>query len=196
MFKRKKQTKGWKDISLRQAIELHQLKDFESDEYLALEIEQLAILLDKDPFELEQETPETIVNLYKEFDFIKQLPKEKCIPKVKLKGSTYALCEFDKLALNQMVDIEEFVSLGLMENSHKILSALFLPVKRNAIGKIIKSKYEPSALQQEAFLDLDMEFVWSNILFFYHIVNLYTLTIQDSLIKKSQTDLMNLMTNL
>lgn len=187
--------KTWKDITLRQAQELHQLNDFSYDEYLALEIEQLAILLDRDPAELEQQTPEEIIKLYREYDFIHVLPKKKCIQTVKLNGNRYGLCELDKLALNQMVDIEEWISDGMMENAHKIMSVLFLPVKwYNPVTKKYKvNKYTPSSLQQDDFLELNMEFVWSNILFFYHIVNLYTKTIQDSLLQKANLDLKQLM---
>lgn len=173
--------KSWKDITLRQAQELLALdpKDFTED--LQFEIEQLSILLNEDPAIIEDWTPLKIVDTFKEYEFIKRLPLEKSTEEIQIGEITLKQTPLDELTLAQMVDIEEFVNLGIIDNIHNIMSCLWLD----------EPEYKPSKQRAELILDLDMETVYGNLLFFYHIVTTYTNNILDSLTEEKMTETMN-----
>ena len=178
--------KSWKDITLRQAQELLALdpKDFIED--LQFEIEQLSILLNEDPATIEGWTPSKILDTFKEYEFIKKLPIEKLTEEIQIGEVTYKQTPLDELTLAQMVDIEEFVNLGVIDNMHNILSCIWLN----------EPEYIPSKERSNLFLDLDMETVYGNLLFFYHIVKTYMTNIQDSLTEEKIVEMMNQLTKM
>ena len=178
---------SWKNITLRQSIELFNLKKEEFEDDLDYYLEQLSILEDIDIATLENLTPNEIVDKIKQYDFIKVLPKEKHINTIKINKRKYGFMEFNKLSLAQMIDIEEYVNEGITNNIHKIISVILLPIKKQNIftKKYILEEYVPSEERENDILDLDMEFVYSNLLFFYHIVNEFTNNLKDSLVEKT-----------
>ena len=194
--------KNWKDVTLRQAQELLALdpKDYSEQEYLAFEVDQLAILLDQDPHTIETTmSVKEIMEALAEWNFLSELPKEDIAKRVatfKKNGTRYGLMDFNNITLAQMVDIEEYVNLGIVQNIHKIMSVLYLPTKRwNPFTKKYKLKdYEPDPKREELFLDLDMEFVYGNLLFFYLIVTTYTKHMRDSLVEEASQTLTKMMT--
>ncbi len=166
--------KTWKDISLKKAIELTEIA--EEDEIKKI-IMQLGIILDIDDMHIETTWAiGDILDEYKKWEFVKELPKAKQTKTIKHAGERYGICELNKLTLAQMVDIEEIYSQGMIKNLHKIISILYLPIKRYnyLTGSYSLEDYEYSDARAEAFLELDMEFVWSNALFFYRGVQAYT----------------------
>jgi hypothetical protein len=159
--------KSWKDISLRKAIELESLGEMEK---LDLIINQYAILNDMTIDEVEKMTPNELFESSKDYQFILKMPDAKKTDIVKVKGRKYGMVDFSKMTLAQMVDIEEYYNEGVIENAHKILSVIMLPVRRNIpFTKVVLEDYNPDPQREEDFLDLDMEMVWGNLLFFYHI---------------------------
>lgn len=193
--------KSWKDVTLRQAQELLALdpKDYSEQEYLAFEVDQLAILLDRDPHNIETTmSVKEIMEALVEWNFLSELPKEDIAKRVatfKKNGTRYGLMDFNDITLAQMVDIEEYVNLGIVQNIHKIMSVLYLPTKSwNLITKKYTLKeYEPDPKREELFLDLDMEFVYGNLLFFYLIVTAYTKHTRDSLMEEANQTLKKMM---
>lgn len=178
--------KSWKDITLRQAQELLSLDPKDYTEDLQFEIEQLSILLNEDPMVIEGWTPTQIVETFKEYEFIKTLPIEKSIEEIQVGESTLKQTPLDELTLAQMVDIEEFVNLGIIDNIHNIMSCIWLD----------EPEYKPSKHRAELILDLDMETVYGNLLFFYRIVTTYTNNILDSLVELKMTETMNQLTKM
>jgi hypothetical protein len=175
--------KTWRDISLKKAIELTELGD---DDEIKLIISQLAIILDIDDMHIENTWAiQDILDEYKKWDFVRQLPEAKQTKTVKHAGRRYGICELNKLTMAQMVDIEEIYSQGMVKNLHKIISILYLPIRRyNPITSSYSLEdYEYSDARAEAFLELDMEFVWGNALFFYRGVEAYTRSLADFLIQ-------------
>lgn len=183
--------KSWKDIKLRAAIELMGLSP-END--LDLIVNRLAILKDQDPGEIEKMTFDDISKEYKEWDFVGTLPLERKDRTFKWNGVRYGRIDFAKISLAQMVDIEEFYAMGFLENVSNILSILYLPVKSY---NIITKKYtlEPYEFNQEvadSFMDLDFDFVYGNLLFFWTIAKVYTSSLKDYLIRKNKKDMMKI----
>ncbi len=193
--------KSWKNVTLRQAQELIALdpKNYSESEYLAYEVDQLAILLDKDPYNIETTmSVKEIIEALTEWNFLSELPKEDITKKVdtfKKNGTRYGLMNFNEITLAQMVDIEEYVNLGLVQNIHKIMSVLYLPTKswNPFTKKYTLKEYEPDPKREEIFLDMDMEFVYGNLLFFYLIVTTYIKHTRDSLVEESNQMLTKMM---
>lgn len=188
--------KSWKDITLRQAQELFTLdpKDFTED--FAYEIEMLSILTDTDPTEIEDQlSAQELLDALKEYEFTKTLPKEKHTKVIEVGGKRYGQCELDKLSLGQMVDIEEYVNLGITENIHNIMGILYLPIVEENGEDYKLEKYEASSDRAQEFLDCNMEIVYGNLLFFYLIVMEFTNSLKDSLLDKT-TEEMTMMTKI
>jgi hypothetical protein len=186
-----KKEKSWKDITLKMAIELIQLSP-END--LDLIVNRLAILKDQDPADIEKMTFDDIAKEYKEWDFVGTLPAQRKDETFKWNGVRYGRVNFAKLSLAQMVDIEEFYAMGFIENVHNILSILYLPTKSyNLITKkYTLESYEFNQEVADSLLDIDFDFVYGNLLFFWTIARVYTGSLKDYLIKKNQTQMMEI----
>ena len=186
-----KKEKSWKDITLKMAIELIQLSP-END--LDLIVNRLAILKDQDPADIEKMTFDDIAKEYKEWDFVGTLPTQRKDETFKWKGVRYGRVNFAKLSLAQMVDIEEFYALGFIENVHNILSILYLPTKSYNIitKKYTLETYEFNQEVADSLLDIDFDFVYGNLLFFWTIARVYTGSLKDYLIKKNQSQMMEI----
>jgi hypothetical protein len=187
IFKKHIKKKSWNDIKLYQLQELDTLPTYEDE--LDLVINQLSILLDEDPSYIENMPISELLEEFKQWSFLKELPEEKNNLLIKVDGKQYGLIDFNKMTLGQMVDIEEYVTDGLMKNMHKILSVLYLPVSSyNYITKkIVLESYEPDKDRQEMFLTLTMDIIYPQLLFFYHIVKVYIRNLADSLKGKTPT---------
>jgi len=190
----KTKQKTWKDVTLEKALKLEDIKS----EGLDAAIEAQAILHGKTVEEVEAWTPKELMEAIKEWNFIKELPKAKLTKMAKIGSRRYVMMELDALTLAQMVDIEEYYSAGLRENAHRIISAMMLPAKRKISWKWPfatweAGEYSPSAERESDMLQLDMELVWGNLLFFSTIANQYTKGLQAYLaatleaMKKSQS---------
>lgn len=186
-----KKEKSWKDISLKMAIELIQLSP-END--LDLIVNRLAILKDQDPADIEKMSFDEISKEYKDWNFVGTLPEQRKDETFKWNGVRYGRVNFAKISLAQMVDIEEFYAMGFLENVHNILSILYLPVKSyNFITKkYTLETYEFNQEVADSLLDIDFDFVYGNLLFFYLIGQVYTNSLKDYLIKKNQTQMMEI----
>lgn len=195
--------KSWKDLTLKQAQEIIALdpKNYDN-EFLAYEVDLLSIILNQDPVEIEKtKSAKEILEILAEWSFLSDLPKEDNTKRVftfKQNGNRYGLVDFSKMTLAQMVDIEEYVNGGLIENMHKIMSVLYLPTKswNPFTKKYTLKEYEPDPEREEMFLNMDMEMVYGNLIFFYIIVMSYTKHIQDSLVVMSKEKMKEMMKDL
>lgn len=181
-MKKKQKQLTWKDITLEKALKIEAMKS----EGLDAAIELQAILKDLTFDEVERWTPKQLTDASKECEFVKQLPKPKLTKDAKVNGRRYRMAELDKLSLAQMVDIEEYYNAGLQDNAHRILSVLMLPAKRKLswkwpFAKWEAGEYEPSEERESDMLQLDMDLVWGNLLFFSTIAKEYTRGLQDYL---------------
>lgn len=174
---------SWKDITLEKALRI--IKVDEEDE-LELIMKQLAECLDKSYDDIENMEPNKIFEQYKEWSFINTLPEMKLTKEITIDEVKYGVMDLSKLTLAQMVDIEEFYKEGFIDNLHRIISILYLPIKsKNRLSKkYILEEYEFDEERANNFLKVDMEFVWGNLLFFYHIEKVYINSLQDCLVNQ------------
>jgi len=159
--------KSWKDIKFRTAKKLLELEGLEIEPF-DLMVNQLAVLEGKTVDDIENLTPDQIFKNWENWKFTKNLPKSKKTDSFKWEGIEYGMVPLDKITLAQMVDIEEFYKDGLDKNIENIVSILFLPIKEKTLfGKIVLENYEFDEERVKVIMEQDMEFVWSNLLFFW-----------------------------
>lgn len=164
--------KTWKDITLRQAIEIDQLGEMDEVDLI---INQMAIIKDTTTDAIEALSPAEFIKFTEEYRFMGEIPEARNVKSFKKGGRIYQMVELTDINLAQMVDIEEYYTDGFLKNAHKILSVLYLPVKtKNFITrKIVLEEYKADATREELFLDMDMEFIWQNLIFFWSIGQIY-----------------------
>lgn len=178
--------KSWRDIKFKTAKKLLELEREENIEAFDLIVRQLAILEDKSVADIEDLTPDQIFTKWKDWEFTKTMPGAKKIDRFKFNGIEYGMTPLDKITLAQMVDIEEFYKDGLDNNIENIVSVLFLPVKeKTLLGKVVLENYEFDEDRVKVIMEQDMEFVWSNLLFFWTGAKEYMKGLRDFL---SQTE--------
>lgn len=183
--------KTWKDITLRQAIEIDQLGEMEE---IDLIINQMAIIRDTTTEEIESLSPAEFIKFAAEYSFMGEIPKARNVKSFKKNGKLYQMVELQEINLAQMVDIEEYYTDGFLKNAHKILSVLYLPVKTKSFitRKVVLEEYKASPEREEMFLDMDMEFVWQNLIFFWTIGQIYIKGLMDSSAGEVKTAISNL----
>ena len=186
--------KGWKDITLRMAIEIDGLGDLDE---IDLTINQMAIIRDTTIDEIENLNPSELINFVKEYDFMGTFPEPKQIKTFKKNKIRFGMTELTELKLAQMVDIEEYYGDGFLKNAHKILAVLYQPTKSyNFITKkYTLEDYKQDTNRENMFLDIDMDFVWSNLLFFWTIAAIYMKDLEGCSVERVKT-LRQEMTNL
>lgn len=187
---KKKNIKNWDDIRLSQLQEIHSLPKY--DDKIDLMVNVLSILLDKDPYDIENMLINDIMVEYGKWEFLQEPPKEKMIPIIKHNGNRYGFVDLSKLTLAQYADIEEYLSEGVFDNIHKVLSVLYLPIKKyNYITKkYVLEEYTPNTDREDIFKELTMDILYPVILFFYRIVKGYSIDFQHSLIQTKMKELM------
>jgi hypothetical protein len=173
--------KGWKDISLGKAIELMNIPT--TGDAIDIIINQMAIIYDKTPYEIELMTPNQLIEFSNGMDWMSVMPKSKLTKVIKVNGREYGITNFNEICLAQMIDIEEYYSMGLNDTIHKILSVLYLPIKSRIplTDRYKLEEYEPSEERENDMLDVDMETMWGTILFFYRGVKTYSAVTRDYL---------------
>jgi len=169
---------GWGDITLRkfQLIDGFEPSGDEIEDMLT----QLSILTDKTLEELDNLSVKKLTNELTKYEFLKQVPDEKKIDVVEVGGKKFGLCDLNELTLAQFVDIETYVKGGLINNIHKIMSVLYLPIiKQNLITKKYELEpYETSEERETLLLEVGMDKIYPTLLFFYRIVKVYLTIIQ------------------
>ena len=178
--------KGWKDITLRMAIEIDGLGDLDE---IDLTINQMAIIRDTTIDEIEKLNPSELINFVKEYDFMGTFPEPKQIKTFKKNKIRFGMTELTELKLAQMVDIEEYYGDGFLKNAHKILAVLYQPTKSyNFITKkYTLEDYKQDTNRENMFLDIDMDFVWSNLLFFWTIAAIYMKDLEGCSVERVKT---------
>ena len=116
--------KTWKDITLRQAIEIDQLGEMDEVDLI---INQMAIIKDTTTDAIEALSPAEFIKFTEEYRFMGEIPEARNVKSFKKGGRIYQMVELTDINLAQMVDIEEYYTDGFLKNAHKILSVLYLP---------------------------------------------------------------------
>ena len=176
--------KGWKDITLRMAIEIDGLGEMDE---IDLTINQMSIIRDTTIDEIEKLNPVELIEFVKEYDFMNTIPEPKLVKTFK-RDKRYGITELTDLKLAQMVDIEEYYGDGFLKNAHKILAVLYQPTKSYNIitKKYTLEDYKQDTKREDMFLDMDMDFIWSNLLFFWTIAKIYMKDLGDYSVERAR----------
>ena len=179
-----KNKKGWKDITLRMAIEIDGLGEMDE---IDLTINQMSIIRDTTIDEIEKLNPVELIEFVKEYDFMNTIPEPKLVKTFK-RDKRYGITELTDLKLAQMVDIEEYYGDGFLKNAHKILAVLYQPTKSYNIitKKYTLEDYKQDTKREDMFLDMDMDFIWSNLLFFWTIAKIYMKDLGDYSVERAK----------
>lgn len=193
LFKKEIKAKSWSDVTLNQLQEIESLPSY--DDELDMMINQISILKDMDPAEIENMRINDLIEEFNQWSFLKELPKEKNHKIITINGQKLGSMDFNDLTLGQLADIEEYFTDGLMKNLHKILSIIYLPTK--TYNKITKKytleDYVPDKERQNLFLSLTMDILYPQVLFFCHIVRIYLEGLAISLAEKTPQEIVKIM---
>jgi hypothetical protein len=122
-------------------------------------LESLSILSDTDPEELEDLTPEKLIDLASEVSFIKREPSNK--PKQAVKG--FMLKPLDALTLGEFIDLEYYIS-QTTENFTLLLSILYKRWKTDEWGNVVFEPYSYSLVsRKEVFNEVSINEVFGAV---------------------------------
>ena len=179
--------KGWGDITLEMFQELSELE--QSDDAIDNMLNELSIITGIEYEELEKRTWDDLIEIYKEYEFIKVLPEEAEIKIIELDGEEYGLADFKDLSLAQFIDADELIKDGVIKNLHKIMAILYNPItKKLRKGKYLTEEYVIDPERENLFLTCGMDKIYPTLLFFYRVVKLYLMVIQYSLMEQTQME--------
>ena len=138
--------KSWNEVTVNQWVELNSIDPNEFNSVFLHTLEAISILSDTDPEELENLTPEELIDLANQVSFIKREPSNK--PKQAVKG--FMLKPLDALTLGEFIDLEYYISQSV-QNFTLLLSILYKQYKRDDWGNIV---YEPYSYKLDERKDL------------------------------------------
>lgn len=128
--------KSWNEVTVNQWVELNSIDPNEFNSVFLHTLEGLSILSDTDPEELEDLTPEELINLANQVSFIKREPSN--TPKQAVKG--FMLKPLDALTLGEFIDLEYYISQNV-QNFTLLLSILYKRWKRDEWGNLVFEPY-------------------------------------------------------
>ena len=140
--------KSWNEITVSQWVELNSIDQAEYNSVFLHTLEAISILSDTDPEELEELSPEELIDLASQVSFIKREPSNK--PNELVKG--FRLKPMDALTLGEFIDLEHYIS-QTTENFTLLLSILYKRWKTNEWGSLIFEPYSYSIMSRKNIFD-------------------------------------------
>ena len=128
--------KSWNEITVSQWVELNSIDQEEYNSVFLYTLEAISILSDTDPEELEELSPEELIDLAAKVSFVKREPSNK--PNEMVKG--FRLKPMDALTLGEFIDLEHYVSQSV-QNFTLLLSILYKKTKRDEWGNVVFEPY-------------------------------------------------------
>ncbi len=128
--------KSWNEVRVEQWVELNSIDPEEFNSVFLHTLEGISILSDTDHEELEDLSPEELIELASKISFIKREPSNK--PKQAVKG--FLLKPLDALTLGEFIDLE-YYSSQLAENFTRLLAILYKRWKRDEWGNLVFEPY-------------------------------------------------------
>lgn len=128
--------KSWNEVTVNQWVELNSIDPNEFNSVFLHTLECLSILSDTDPEELEDISPEQMIDIASKVSFIKREPSNK--PKQAVKG--FMLKPLDALTLGEFIDLEYYISQSV-QNFTLLLSILYKQYKRDEWGNLVFEPY-------------------------------------------------------
>lgn len=185
--------KSWKEVSLETYIELVSLNS-EGMSAIDLFIDQLAILTNTDPEDLNKLPLPQVSEILTSLNWLNQLPQETKENIVIIEGKEYGFIQsLNKLTLGEWVDLETYIDEDATKNIHKILAILYRPIiSKEDENKYIIETYNSETLEDRAELfkkEMMLGDVYGVFVFFSHIELEYMNLLKDSLM----VEILNLM---
>lgn len=144
---------NWDNISLSQYVEL--MKKAKQVGLRELEkVVQIITILTKIPEEdLYRLSTKNVAQLGGYVgQLLKDLPKDELKHFIEIDGVEYGFHpQLSELTMGEWVDIDTYISLGVEDNLHKIMSVLYRPVLERDGDKYCIEEYKPSQERQELF---------------------------------------------
>lgn len=151
--------KSWNEITVSQWVELNSIDQEEYNSVFLYTLEAISILSDTDPEELEELSPEELIDLAAKVSFVKREPSNK--PNELVKG--FRLKPLDELTLGEFIDLEHYVS-QTTENFTLLLSILYKRWKTNEWGSLIFEPYSYSIMsRKDIFQDVSINEVFGAV---------------------------------
>jgi hypothetical protein len=138
--------KSWNEVTVSQWVELNSINPNEFNSVFLHTLEAVSILSDTDPEELEELTPEQLIDIASKVSFIKREPSNK--PKQAVKG--FMLKPLDALTLGEFIDLEHYINQNV-KNFTLLLSILYKRWKRDEWGNLV---FEPYTYKLEERTDV------------------------------------------
>ena len=140
--------KSWNEITVNQWVEFNSIDQQEYNSVFLYTLEAISILSDTDPEELEELSPEELIDLAAKVSFVKREPSNK--PNELVKG--FRLKPMDALTLGEFIDLEHYIS-QTTENFTLLLSILYKRWKTNEWGSLIFEPYTYSIMSRKDIFD-------------------------------------------
>lgn len=151
--------KSWNEITVSQWVELNSIDQEEYNSVFLYTLEAISILSDTDPEELEELSPEELIDLAAKVSFVKREPSNK--PNELVKG--FRLKPLDALTLGEFIDLEHYVN-QTTENFTLLLSILYKRWKTNEWGSLIFEPYSYSIMsRKDIFEDVSINEVFGAV---------------------------------
>ena len=128
--------KSWNEVTVNQWVELNSIDPNEFNSVFLHTLEAISILSDTDPEELEELSPEQLIDIASKVSFIKREPSNK--PKQAVKG--FMLKPLDALTLGEFIDLEYYISQSV-QNFTRLLSILYKQYKHDEWGNLVFEPY-------------------------------------------------------
>ena len=139
--------KSWNEITVSQWVELNSIDPEEYNSVFLHTLEAISILSDTDPEELEELSPEELIDLASQVSFIKREPSNK--PNELVKG--FRLKPMDALTLGEFIDLEHYVSQSV-QNFDILLSILYKRWKTDEWNNLIFEPYTYSIMSRKRYV--------------------------------------------
>lgn len=136
--------KSWNEITVSQWVELNSIDQEEYNSVFLYTLEAISILSDTDPEELEELSPEELIDLAAKVSFVKREPSNK--PNELVKG--FRLKPMDALTLGEFIDLEHYIGQSV-QNFTLLLSILYKRWKTNEWGSLIFEPYSYSIMSRK-----------------------------------------------
>jgi hypothetical protein len=140
--------KSWNEITVSQWVELNSIDPEEYNSVFLHTLEAISILSDTDPEELEELSPEELIDLASQVSFIKREPSNK--PNELVKG--FRLKPMDALTLGEFIDLEHYVSQSV-QNFDILLSILYKRWKTDEWNNLIFEPYSYSIMSRKSLFE-------------------------------------------
>jgi hypothetical protein len=151
--------KSWNEITVSQWVELNSIDPEEYNSVFLHTLEAISILSDTDPEELEELSPEELIDLASQVSFIKREPSNK--PNELVKG--FRLKPMDALTLGEFIDLEHYVSQSV-QNFDILLSILYKRWKTDEWNNLIFEPYTYSIMsRKDTFQDVSINEVFGAV---------------------------------